>query len=71
MTDLFWNRCWQAAGNLLNGSTVTVNSSDISNISIASFLGEVNARIFILTGDSSARAYAETCDKGLRLKLSH
>ena len=70
MTDLFWNRCWQAAGNLLNGFTVTVNPSDISDISITAFLGEVNARIFILSGDTSTRAYAETCDKGLRLKLS-
>ena len=70
MTDLFWNRCWQAAGNLLNGFNITVNSDDISNISTAAFLGEVNARLFILSGDSSTRAYAETCDKGLRLKLS-
>ena len=70
MTDLFWNRCWQAARNLLNGFNITVNSDDISNISTAAFLGEVNARLFILSGDSSTRAYAEKCDEGLRLKLS-
>ena len=70
MTDLFWNRCWQAAGNLLNGFNITVNSDDISNISTAAFLGEVNARIAMLSGDFSTRAYAEKCDEGIRLKLS-
>ena len=70
MTDIFWVKCWEAAGNLLNGFNVTVNSADISNISTAAFLGEVNARIAMLSGDFSTRAYAEKCDKGLRLKLS-
>ena len=70
MTDIFWVKCWEAAGNLLNGFNVTVNSSDISNISNAAFLGEVNARIAVLSGDFSTRAYAEKCDEGIRLKLS-
>ena len=70
MTDIFWVKCWEAAGNLLNGFNVTVKTSDISNISVDSFLKEINCRLAMLSGDLSTRAYAEKCDVGIRLKLS-